>query len=271
MSLSPRKNKTIKTRKNKKHQVSNPYVVAIPSFNRSDVISLKTLETLRKGGIPHKSIYIFVANNEERNIYADVVPKNLYGKIVVGVKGITNQRKFIVKYFPEGTHVVSMDDDVEKFLRLSRDGKKLVDFKKGDLDVFIQKAFASIEAQNLFIWGIYPMRYAYYMKHNVTTDLRLILGTAYGFICRHDADLIPTVDEKEDYETTIRYYLKDGGVMRFNDICLKTIYHSPGGLGKLTDERLRVNRDAAKQLQKQYPELVTTFERPNKMTEVRLL
>ena len=274
MPLSIRKkSKQIKskTQKNLSAHFCSNYVVAIPSYGRSDVIVKKTLQTLKKGGVSAKCIYIFVANDTERDIYADVVPKNLYGKIVVGVKGITNQRKYIVKYFAEGTRIVSMDDDVEKFLRLNRDGTKLIDFKKGDLDVFIQKAFASIEAQNLFIWGIYPMRYAYYMKHNVTTDLRLILGTTYGFICRHDADLIPTVDEKEDYETTIRYYLKDGGVMRFNDICLKTIYHSPGGLGKLTDERLRVNRDAAKQLQKQYPELVTTFERPNKMTEVRLL
>ena len=126
-------------------------------------------------------------------------------------------------------------------------------------------------AHNLYLWGIYPMRYAYYMKHNVTTDLRLILGTAYGFICRHDADLVLTVGEKEDYENTIRHFLKDGGVMRFNDICLKTIYHSPGGLGKLTEERLRANAIAAEQLKKQYPELVSTFKRPNGMTEVRLL
>jgi len=102
-------------------------------------------------------------------------------------------------------------------------------------------------------------------------DLRLILGTAYGFICRHDRDLIPTVSEKEDYETTIMYYLKDGGVMRFNDICLKTIYHSPGGLGKLTEERLLSNKISAEKIQQKYPDLVTTFTRPNKMTEIRLM
>jgi hypothetical protein len=65
--------------------------------------------------------------------------------------------------------------------------------------------------------------------------------------------------------------LKDGGVMRFNDICLKTIYHSPGGLGKLTEDRLKINEIAAKQLQKMYPELITVFKRPTGMTEVRLV
>ena len=254
-----RKNKTRKVR-------THDYVVAIPSFQRSEVIVKKTLETLKKGGVPEKCIHIFVANETEHAAYASTTSV----KVVVGVKGITEQRKFIVKYFAEGTRIFSIDDDVEKFLRLSRDGQKLVDFKKGDLDRFIKKAFDKAEANNLFIWGVYPMRYAYFMKHNVTTDLRLILGTAYGFICRHDKDLVPTVGEKEDYENTIRHYLKDGGVLRFNDICLKTIYHSPGGLGKLTEERLRANAIAAAQLKKTYPELMTVFKRPNGMTEIKL-
>jgi hypothetical protein len=255
-----RKNKTRKVR-------THDYVVAIPSFQRSEVIVKKTLETLRKGGVPEKCIHIFVANETERAAYSANITSI---KIVVGVKGITEQRRFIVKYFAEGTRVFSIDDDVEKFLRLSRDGQKLVDFKKGDLDRFIKKAFDKAEAHKLFIWGVYPMRYAYFMKHNVTTDLRLILGTAYGFICRHDKDLVPTVGEKEDYENTIRHYLKDGGVLRFNDICLKTIYHSPGGLGKLTEERLYANAVAAAQLQKTYPDLMTVFKRPNGMTEIKL-
>lgn len=267
------KSKAHNGRKTLKLQANSSYVVAIPTYNRSEIIAKKTLETLKKGNVPAKCIYIFVANDAERDAYANAIPSTLFKQIVVGSQslGITNQRKFITRYFAEGTRVVSMDDDVEKFLRLSRDGQKLVEFKKGDLDRFIKKAFANAEAHNLFLWGIYPMRYAYYMKHNVTTDLRLILGTAYGFICRHDADLVPTVGEKEDYENTIRHYLKDGGVMRFNDICLKTIYHSPGGLGKLTEERLQTNKIAAEHLQKKYPDLVTTFKRPNGMTEVRLL
>ena len=278
-----RKNKTRKnkTQSNKKQD----YVVAIPSFQRSEVIVKKTLETLKKGGVPDKCIHIFVANEAERVAYANETERVAYAnetervayantnapiKIVVGVKGITEQRRFIVKYFAEGTRIFSIDDDVEKFLRLSRDGQKLVDFKQGDLDRFIRKAFAAIEARNLFIWGVYPMRYAYFMKHNVTTDLRLILGTAYGFICRHDKDLVPTVGEKEDYENTIRHYLKDGGVLRYNDICLKTIYHSPGGLGKLNEDRLRANAVAAAQLHKTYPDLMTVFKRPNGMTEIKL-
>jgi hypothetical protein len=71
------------------------YVVAIPTYNRSDVIGKKTLMTLKEGGVHKSSIYLFVANKTEQKIYEQTVPKELYGKIVVGKLGIANQRKFI--------------------------------------------------------------------------------------------------------------------------------------------------------------------------------
>ena len=130
-----RKNKTMKTMKMKN---TDKYVVAIPSYNRAEIIAKKTLEMLRKGRVPSSQIYIFVANETEHRAYTNAVPKELYGKIVIGVKGITKQRRFIVKYFAEGTKIVSMDDDVEKFLRLTpgEDNKRLVPFKTGELDKF---------------------------------------------------------------------------------------------------------------------------------------
>ena len=36
-----------------------------------------------------------------------------YGKIVVGKKGLVPQRRYISQYFSEGTHIVSLDDDVQ--------------------------------------------------------------------------------------------------------------------------------------------------------------
>ena len=36
------------------------FVVAIPSYNRENIITTKTLKTLKEGGISPKKIYIFV-------------------------------------------------------------------------------------------------------------------------------------------------------------------------------------------------------------------
>ena len=62
------------------------------------------------------------------------------------------------------------------------------------------------------------------MYNETTFDLRFIIGVTFGFIARHDKKLrMSTKSEtKEDYEQTILYYLKDGGVIRFNNITTKT-------------------------------------------------
>ena len=108
------------------------YVIAIPSYNRSDVISNKTLKMLYEGNIIKNKIYIFVANQREFILYKENVLPELYNKIIIGKKGITNQRNFIANYFPEGQYVVSLDDDIEEFEILK--GEKLVKFK--DLNGF---------------------------------------------------------------------------------------------------------------------------------------
>ena len=102
------------------------YKVAIPSYKRAETLKKKTLETLKRGKVPASNVYIFVANKEEEKIYKEVIPKNLYHKIVVGIKGIANQRIFIRNYFKKGSHVVSIDDDVESVLKLVGEKFKLI-------------------------------------------------------------------------------------------------------------------------------------------------
>ena len=71
------------------------YIVTIPSYNRSKEIVSKSLRTLKNGNVSANNIYIFVANEEEQELYSNTVPKDLYYKIVVGKIGIANQRNFI--------------------------------------------------------------------------------------------------------------------------------------------------------------------------------
>jgi hypothetical protein len=244
------------------------YVVAIPSYKRQDVLSTKSLKTLIDGGVSPKKIHIFVANKEEHENYEKAIPKNMYGKIVTGVIGITNQRKFILKYFPENTEIVSIDDDVEGLYK-AKGTVKLIQIK--DVDGFFKEAFQKLHKDKLYIWGIYPVRNPFFMKDKITTDLKFIIGTMYGFINRHDTSLQPnsSIKEKEDYETSILYYLKDGGVVRYNNVTIKTKFHAEGGLGK-TEGRFQANKEAAAYLAKTYPDLVSVFHRKNGMPEVRL-
>ena len=241
------------------------YVVAIPTYNRHDVLANKTLKTLIEGNVNKNRIFLFVANKEQYKLYEEAVPKNMYNKIVIGKKGITNQRKFIAKYFPEGQYVISMDDDVEQFELLK--GEKLVKLK--DVDKFFIEAYHLLEKEHLFIWGIYPVRNPFFMYKNITTDLRFIIGVTFGFIVRHNKKLEPSTkaETKEDYEQTILYFKMDGGVLRFNNITTKTKFNAPGGLGT---DRYERNKNAAEYLEKTYPDIVKVFQRKNGTYEVKL-
>lgn len=241
------------------------YVVAIPTYNRPDEVTNKTLQTLKEGGVTKSRIYLFVANKQQEKLYEEAVPKNLYNKIVVGKKGIANQRNFIKKYFPENQYVVSIDDDVERLEVLK--GDKLVEMK--DVDGFFKEAYKMLKKERLYIWGIYPVRNAFFMKNEVSTDLKFIIGVLRGFINRKTNKLKPSVssESKEDYEQSILYYKLDGGVLRFNNITPKTKFNAKGGLGQ---ERQEMNRLAANYLKKTYPDIITIFHRDNGMTEVKL-
>ena len=243
----------------------NEYIVAIPTYNRYEEVNTKTLSTLKKGGVPKNRIYVFVASKEEEKKYKESMDKNSYFKIVVGKKGITNQRIFISKYFPSGVKIVSIDDDIERVEKLTRDGKLSV---KRDLHSFFKKSFNDLKKHGLYLWGVYPVNNSFYMKNSIQTGLRFVIGALHGYINRHDSSLYPKqVKVKQDYLQSILFYLKDGGVLRYNNITIKTKFYAEGGLGK---ERKKVNEEAVKYLVSKYPNLVSKFRRGDGRAEVRL-
>ena len=134
-------------------------------------------------------IYVFVANKQEEKKYRDVMDPNTYHKIVIGKKGLVQQRRFISQYFPKGKKIVSMDDDVSTVLK-----------SISNLDNFFQQAFKKLREKGLYLWGVYPVKNALFMKNKLTTDLRFVIGVVHGYINRHDNKLYPNLKSvsKED-------------------------------------------------------------------------
>ena len=246
------------------------YKIAIPSYKRALILKNKTLSTLGKSNVSASRIYIFVANMEEQREYESVIPRESYNRIVVGKLGIANQRIFIRNFFNEGEHIVSMDDDIEEISKVRGNGFVAV----ANLNKFFEDAFKELKKHKLYIWGVYPVRNAFFMKNRnkpISSELKFLIGVLHGYIVRHDKSLDPSVksEGKEDYEQSILYYKKDGGVLRFNNIATKTKFLAKGGLGE-EGERFEINRKAAMYLHETYPDLVTRFQRKNGMSEVRL-
>lgn len=214
-----------------------------------------------------------MASSKEAIEYKKTVPKHLYNQIIIGKKGITPQRNFIRSYFPEGTNIVSMDDDIDSFYKLrvplsSTDKRRLDTFTS--LDDLCKKAFSICKKHGVTLWGIYPVKNVFYMKSSISYDLKFVLGTFYGFVNSHDPNVYVSLAEKEDYEATLKHFLKDGSVVRFNDICLQTRFHNPnGGLGAATPKRFEVNKECAFILQNSYPEFGYVRHRKNGMPEFK--
>ena len=90
--------------------------IAIPTYQRYKILGEKTLKTLSYHRFPIDIIDIFVADQDEYNQYKSLYPEY---NIIIGEKGIRQIREFIfLKWYKEGDHIVSIDDDIELVLNL---------------------------------------------------------------------------------------------------------------------------------------------------------
>ena len=244
------------------------YQVAIPSYQRADILKNKTIKLLQKHNIDTKLITIFVANEEEYKIYVEAFP-NL--KIIIGEVGINNQRNYIRNYFNVGDHILSMDDDIEELLEFENE-KKLKPVE--NLNAFIIDSFNNCMASGAHLWGIYPVANAFFMKSRPTINKKLsfIIGCFYGQIIRHDdaLNLNAAMETKEDLLNSILHYELDGVVVRFDKITIKSkFYNKIGGLGTASD-RSDKDKKASEYLEANYSKFGKYWIRKDGRHEFRL-
>ena len=139
----------------------------IPSLARYSIIKKKTLKLLNDYNISKKDIYVFVVE-EEYDKYKEEIGIDI--NIVVGERGISEQRAFISSYFNEGEKLVSLDDDISKIYELKNN--KLI--KLESLYKLCDKAFSILGGVGMV--GVYPTDNPYYMSQSVSTDLKFCIG-----------------------------------------------------------------------------------------------
>lgn len=226
------------------------FKVAIPSYRRSDVIMDKTLATLRRGGVALSDIYIFVTDDEQA-AYQKECPGY---QIIVGLKGLVEQRSFIQGFFPLDTNIVMMDDDVTQIYQpLSQKVKEEV----LDLPSLFFRMILRMNSEKVSICGCYPVdniKFAFDNKE-VTTYFRYLVGVLTIIKNKRDPELQvdPSDTAHEDKIRTLKYYLKEGKTLRFNHVCVKTAYYAKGGLSSFFENRLKQHSEQSEELCKKYP------------------
>ena len=260
------------------------YKIAIPSYKRTETLQNKTLKLLKKYNFSPKDIIIFVANKDEKIKYHNSINKNVKNQknlytIIVGKEGIKNIRNFMSKYFQENEKIFYIDDDISYIYEVKnkidndRKNNKLIEVKS--LKNIINEAFNLCSKFNITNWGIYPVENPYFLKvktknnNHVSTDLKYIMGGFTGVINNHKCE-VRSVDDKEDFERSIKYYLKDNGIIRLNNICCRTnCYKEKGGM-QVERTKEKIHNSALKIFNK-YPKLCTlNLKKKSGLTELRL-
>ena len=223
------------------------FKIAIPTYNREKTIKEKTLKTLSSYDITLKDIDIFVANEQQAELYL----KSLGDcNIVIGELGIGKQRNFIEKFYPEGTKLIQVDDDIQGFYRFI--DKKTLKPLNDLVNEFFIKGFSICEKKKLKCFGYYGVFNPFFMSNKIKFDLCYILGVCFGVIVEHSEFLERTTEHGEDYEYSIRQYIKNDGLVRFENITCKTNYCTEKG--GLQDTRTQENvNNGIKQILRTFP------------------
>jgi cellulose synthase/poly-beta-1,6-N-acetylglucosamine synthase-like glycosyltransferase len=245
------------------------YEIAIPSYKRPETLRDKTLTILKAYRIPADKITVFVANKEQEGIYKETLVSGTYGKIVVGIVGMGAIRNFITEYYPIGTAIVNIDDDIKGFLEYDASRPRKERPLRSLLSV-LKQGFHECEKAGAHLWGVYPVANGYFMKPKVSKDLRYIIGSFWGCINPGIKEIKITLDDKEDYQRSILYYKADKVVIRLNMVApISSYYKEPGGMQEdRTKERVE---KSARWIVKTYPEYaVLNPSKKSGYMEVRL-
>ena len=215
--------------------MSNPWdVLVIPSRGRADKVVPFTINAFREAGCTIENVEVWV-NETELDAYRATTKGEqgitIRSYLLEDVPGETElnlrvARTLIARAYEPGTRLVCADDDIKRFQRL-RSTKEL---EQADMSKVIPTLRAVAAQYNDTLFGIYPVANGYFMSRRITTDLRLIVGAFYGYTVKGDLEVeTPMLDEKEDSERTIRFYMKNGAVVRAEHVCLLTNFYGERG------------------------------------------
>jgi len=191
-------------------------MIVIPTYQRYHV---KTIDLLEREGL---TATLYVANQEEYDKYKSRYPNY---EIRIGVRGIRAQREYIQSQYPEGTILLSMDDDIESYSHPR--GLTMKEWIE-ECETALRESKAGLlsfgPSSNPFFNGRFKLKEGRY------------LCVAFVHMFKVDHSITGSIDFVEDYDRSLMYLKKYGSVLRYGEITFKTKYWAPGGL---SDQRTR--------------------------------
>lgn len=247
------------------------YRIAIPSHNRPQLIQELTLAYLAKCNIPIDKIDVFASNHDMVYDYCSAgVMLKCADVINACTDNVRDKFNFIHSYYPAGTKVLVIEDDIKSIDILA--GYNMLE-PVYDLLEHLNRGFDLCQQTGTKLWGISNNDNPFFLKEHSGFCFKMIVANMYGFISEEPAMLI-TQHTKTDYERTILYTVKYGGVVRLDYLCPRTRnYKNPGGMQDIsTEERAKQEAEASNYLAATYPHLCKlNMKKDSKFAEVSLI
>ena len=245
--------------------------IAIPTISRANTIVEKTLNYLKQTDIDFRKVDIFLSDRNELEDYKNSLKDFDVNIFVSDTKHINTQRNFIVRHYKENELILGIDDDINTVEYKVNDKKTAL---LTNLVNFTEQAFELSLRYKFDMWGINPVINPYFMKNNVSFNLKYIVACFYGWRNTYqDKAFVSENPEygKEDFERSIKYYIADRGVTRFNYVAPKTKYYSEKG-GIQNYRTIEYEENAVKWLLSTFPMFCKrNTKSKSKYSEVRLI
>lgn len=228
-------------------RISFPWEVAVHSSHSAAVCRDYALKVLKHYKVPATKIIVFLSEEQTESHYKDVLKSGTYHKLV---KTQGHLDVFINDYFPVGTQVLHIEDNVKGFLEI---GNRLLKSLIG----VIKTGFQECEKNNANLWGIYPHAIDSLLRTTISTELKYISGCFWGCISLGSTIIKLEVPEKADYERSILYFKRDKKVIRLNFVAAFCSHHTEA-------------KTATRLLAKLYPDYTVLMTNKKGGLEIRL-
>ncbi|CAE7342542.1 unnamed protein product [Symbiodinium natans] len=259
---------------------AEPWVVAIPSYDRVGTIVSHTLNLVCSAGIPTRRIFVFADPRQCDEYQKALEPRGV--NVVPGEEGVCGQRNRIMSFFPVGTRIVEMDDDIKGVVTSTGSVRsdrtaQAVPVPNASLPAIIDHLFAVASREGCVLWGVYPLANQWMLSRTYALGLTKATTQLVGYI-NPGTEMKLTVPVMEDYERILRFFSQGKLCMRCDYLGLKTANKGRGGCSSAFTEykvikdghlkkHLRHPREhlealAAEKLKKLFPDLVTSATKP---------
>ena len=241
------------------------YKIVIPSYNRIEQLRLQTLLFLNNHKFKKEDIFIFIRSDDNKLEDYMLLKEEGYNIIITNnVKGIGRTHNYITNYFEPDEFIVELDDDVMDII--DKEKESILDFK----DVINNMKTKMIE-NKVSYGGLYSCPNTYFMKNSkmddYTYDLKYCLGLVRMRFIRKD--IILETNYSEDMENCIKYYIRDGKILRNNTIVGITKNYAQGGC-KADGRDNQTEKKDKEFLADKYPSYCRLFQRKSGIWDLRI-